>query len=190
MDKIKRAIKHELLNIFTALSLEIENLDKSNSENMLNSVKLWSILVWYEDILLGSKIVPINEEFVLNEIIESILLINDDKIKLNSINSNLIKSNKCLIYWDKHYILNALDFLFIILCKSSKSINFNINSINKTLVISHSWIWIKSDNLENCISNNWIDLYKLLTKLVLLIFKQLDININFSSDHILIKFPN
>jgi len=40
MDKIKRAIKHELLNIFTALSLEIENLDKSNSENMLNSVKL------------------------------------------------------------------------------------------------------------------------------------------------------
>lgn len=191
MDKVKRAIKHELLNIFTALSLMVENLDQSKkNKNLENIIKLWSVLIWFEDILLGIKPKLINEKFVLNEVIESVLLINSDKIEVNCINSKLLKSESLLVNWDKYYVLDAIDFLFNVLSKSSSSIDFLIDSKNCRLIIEYNWDSISKSDFKNCMSDKWLDLNKILAKLAILIFDQMSINIIFKSNKILINFPN
>ena len=104
---IQSIMKHKLLNLLTALTLQLSEENTKSIRTARKLIKLLNILIEYESIFLKEKPEFFIQTFSLKELIESILIMCEEKIKEDNV---IVKSlgTDYKIKFDRYYILTGM----------------------------------------------------------------------------------
>lgn len=139
MDKTKQFIRHELLNIFTIINhlLSEEKLTKIEREEALKMMKVATIMVAHEEILLGKNPKGFLQKVSLQDIIESQLLIAEEKLKRKKLQIKPLKGDPIIVLTDRYYFSEALGYILNAIFSRSSHVTFAFDEKKCQLVIQH-----------------------------------------------------
>lgn len=138
MDKTKQFIRHELLNIFTIIYhfLDEEKLTKSEREEALKMMKIATMLVAHEEIMLGENPSCFLQHVSLQDIVEGQLLISEDRLKGKKLKIHNLKEDP-MVLTDRYYFNEALGYILDPLFAKSTQIAFTFDAEKNALIIHH-----------------------------------------------------
>ena len=153
-EKIKRLIRHELLNILTLINVLIssDELDEAKKEQILDLIKLASLLITYENVFLGKKPKFFIQKVNLKEILEIIVIIYKKKIADNNINVILPKYN-FFVKTDGSCIKETLEQIIKKLVNSVTGMEFKFDDQAKKLTILFKGGSVPKFNKKNLIQS-------------------------------------
>ncbi|MBI5414230.1 hypothetical protein HZA38_01820 [Candidatus Peregrinibacteria bacterium] len=139
MKKTKSILRHELLNIFTLLQIELEEMkfspsQKSRIQNLLSRA---IILASHEDIFLGISPKFKLQKVLLNEFLEEVLLFHRKEIRKKKISTSFPKEN-VMVSLDRYFVREALERILEKVFLDGTSIAFLYNQKTKSLSLRSS----------------------------------------------------
>lgn len=138
MDKTKQFIRHELLNIFTIIYhfLDEKKLTKNEREEALKLMKIATLLVAHEETILGSKPACFLQHVSLQDILESQLIIAEEKLTRKKSKIVRLKENPTLLT-DRYHFNEAIGAILTPLLATSQQISFAFDEGKNALIIHH-----------------------------------------------------
>ena len=167
MNKNKNLIHHEILNVITLINFEISGstLAETKKKDLLKDLKLLTLLINYEDVILGEKRELFKKPVHINETLETIQMVQEKHMKTMRVKFNL-PTDDLTADIDHKIFQEALEQIILRLMNTAKKIDFRYRG--NTLEIHHDGeaLNMKKVELMECLKDRQQFLLQLPLKLL------------------------
>lgn len=185
-------VKHKLLNVLTALTLELNDCTAPECNIAKQLVNTVNLLVEHEKILTGKAPDFFYQKTSIQDIIDTACVLSEDEASLYKTNIEFKVQNDELILVDRYHVGRALHMILHFLIPQSKTIQLEVQQNPHTLSLYHEHPDAFSSSTKNiieCLENFSLDDHEINFRLGIEILQLYKAEIAYSKNCMKIVLP-
>ena len=167
MNKNKSLIHHEILNVITLINFEISGsaLPEAKKKDLLKDLRLLTIFINYEDVILDEKRELFKRQVHINEVLETIQIIHEKHMKNLHVEFNL-PTGDLTAEVDHKMIQEALEQIILRLMNTTSKIDLAYNGNTLEIHYNGENVDLEKVELMECLKDRQKFLLQLPIKLL------------------------
>jgi len=174
MSDVKNFLRHELLNILTILNLSIgkQKFTRQDKDKAQELIQLAGVLISNEDLFGGAKPDFFRQEILLQDTLETVILLSEDQIQQHNVDVVVPHINVTLQF-DRYYVSESLGHIIRKLLPLTSHIEFSFDEKRSVLTIHHDadWELLAQKDFSTCLTKKDLHSGEILYQLSLYILQ-------------------